>query len=247
MKNSTCALVATSKTTSIIIGVLAFGYCLSSSANAAPGFPQIIFDSRQGSGQNLYTTQGVTYNATGGFWAASAKAVSITFDGINFTPLIDGTVDLRGAFINSTVENEIVTGNFTTFGIPGQDLIVQDNTGLLLAGTYGKRQIQCDTVNSRFTSQATLTVTGGSLASFFTNNGMGMMMNNLFDIIPLCSANTFKNNFDGQLDGVISQKPTPESSTTISLLALGTLGAASTLKRKLKPSQSTEKETTKVS
>ncbi len=39
----------------------------------------------------------------------------------------------------------------------------------------------------------------------------------------------------------------PESTSTLSLLALGTLGAASTLKRKLKPSQSTEKETTKVS
>ncbi len=38
----------------------------------------------------------------------------------------------------------------------------------------------------------------------------------------------------------------PEPSPTLSLLALGTLGAASTLKRKLKPSQSTEKETTKI-
>ncbi|MFN7908437.1 MAG: PEP-CTERM sorting domain-containing protein, partial [Microcystis sp.] len=38
----------------------------------------------------------------------------------------------------------------------------------------------------------------------------------------------------------------PEPTSTLSLLALGTLGAASTLKRKLKPSKSTEKETTKV-
>ncbi|MFM6321412.1 MAG: PEP-CTERM sorting domain-containing protein [Microcystis sp.] len=38
----------------------------------------------------------------------------------------------------------------------------------------------------------------------------------------------------------------PEPTSTLSILALGTLGAASTLKRKLKPSQSTEKETTKV-
>ena len=41
-------------------------------------------------------------------------------------------------------------------------------------------------------------------------------------------------------------KTTPEPTTIFSLLALGTLGAASTLKRKLKPSQSTTKETTKV-
>ena len=39
---------------------------------------------------------------------------------------------------------------------------------------------------------------------------------------------------------------TPEPTSVLSLFALGTLGAASTLKRKLKPCQSTEKETTKV-
>ncbi|UZO78104.1 MULTISPECIES: PEP-CTERM sorting domain-containing protein [Microcystis] len=38
----------------------------------------------------------------------------------------------------------------------------------------------------------------------------------------------------------------PEPTSTLSLLALGTLGAASTLKRKLKSSKSSEKETTKV-
>ncbi|MDB9392058.1 PEP-CTERM sorting domain-containing protein [Microcystis aeruginosa] len=38
----------------------------------------------------------------------------------------------------------------------------------------------------------------------------------------------------------------PEPSSTLSLLALGTLGAASTLKRQLKPTKSAEKETTKV-
>ncbi|WP_430015963.1 PEP-CTERM sorting domain-containing protein [Microcystis aeruginosa FBCC-A68] len=38
----------------------------------------------------------------------------------------------------------------------------------------------------------------------------------------------------------------PEPTSTLSLLALGTLGAASTLKRQLKPSKSSEKETTKV-
>jgi hypothetical protein len=38
----------------------------------------------------------------------------------------------------------------------------------------------------------------------------------------------------------------PEPSSILGILALGTLGAASTLKRKLKSSQSTKKETTKV-
>jgi hypothetical protein len=41
-------------------------------------------------------------------------------------------------------------------------------------------------------------------------------------------------------------KTVPEPTSTLSLLALGTLGAASTIKRQLKPSKSTEKETTKV-
>lgn len=39
---------------------------------------------------------------------------------------------------------------------------------------------------------------------------------------------------------------TPEPTSTIGLLALGTLGAATTLKRQLKPTKSAEKETTKV-
>jgi hypothetical protein len=48
----------------------------------------------------------------------------------------------------------------------------------------------------------------------------------------------------GSCVGVVK---TPEPASTLSLLALGTLGAASTLKRKLKSSKSSEKETTKVS
>jgi hypothetical protein len=43
-----------------------------------------------------------------------------------------------------------------------------------------------------------------------------------------------------------SEQPIPEPTSTLSFLALGTLGAASTLKRKLKKSKSTEKDTTKV-
>ena len=39
----------------------------------------------------------------------------------------------------------------------------------------------------------------------------------------------------------------PEPTSTLSILVLGTLGAASTLKRQLKSSKSSEKETTKVS
>ncbi|MDJ0671749.1 MAG: hypothetical protein PX636_12360 [Microcystis sp. M53598_WE2] len=51
----------------------------------------------------------------------------------------------------------------------------------------------------------------------------------------------------GAFQGKVTKVKTPESTSNITFLALGTLGAASTIKRKLKPSQSTEKETTKVS
>ncbi|RPH91037.1 MAG: PEP-CTERM sorting domain-containing protein, partial [Chroococcales cyanobacterium metabat2.561] len=44
----------------------------------------------------------------------------------------------------------------------------------------------------------------------------------------------------------VSLVHTPEPTSVLSLFALGTLGAASTLKRQIKPSQSEEKETTKV-
>lgn len=45
---------------------------------------------------------------------------------------------------------------------------------------------------------------------------------------------------------ISDEKVVPEPSSTLSLLALGTLSAASTLKRKLKASKCTEKELEKV-
>jgi len=42
-------------------------------------------------------------------------------------------------------------------------------------------------------------------------------------------------------------KPVPEPTSTLSFLALGTLGAGATLKRKLKSSKSSEKDNTKIS
>ncbi|NCQ92011.1 MAG: PEP-CTERM sorting domain-containing protein [Microcystis aeruginosa LG13-03] len=50
------------------------------------------------------------------------------------------------------------------------------------------------------------------------------------------------------LGGTVTKelRSVPEPTSILGLLALGTIGAASTLKRKLKPSKSAEKETTKV-
>jgi hypothetical protein len=53
--------------------------------------------------------------------------------------------------------------------------------------------------------------------------------------------------FTDKIFVVSDLETTPEPTATLGFLALGTLGAASTLKRKLKQSKSPEKETTKVS
>jgi len=86
------------------------------------------------------------------------------------------------------------------------------------------------------------------------NNDTNLTLGELFNSLSLIttrghSSNPFSANFETatHLNYTVAFTPVPEPSSILSLLALGTLGAASTLKRKLKPSQSTEKETTKVS
>ncbi|BAZ32199.1 hypothetical protein NIES4074_47010 [Cylindrospermum sp. NIES-4074] len=54
-------------------------------------------------------------------------------------------------------------------------------------------------------------------------------------------------NLNGTSLGSRAFEPVPEPTSTLSLLALGTLGAASTLKRKLKPFKSTVRELEKIS
>lgn len=95
----------------------------------------------------------------------------------------------------------------------------------------------------------------GSIAPIPTNNrslkigvdstGNGNLFSGLIDEV-----NIFNRALSASEIGQLALNPNnvsvPEPTSTLSLLALGTLGAVSTLKRKLKSSQSTEKETTKV-
>jgi hypothetical protein len=77
-------------------------------------------------------------------------------------------------------------------------------------------------------------------------NGGGIVQEGLFTGFAW---NNFqdKSNINVQIGKNNNTQKTPEPTSTLSLFALGTLGAASTLKRKLKSSKSSEKETTKVS
>lgn len=69
---------------------------------------------------------------------------------------------------------------------------------------------------------------------------------NFFDITVTDIGQNFSEFLLGSQGNIPKVKAVPEPTSILSLLALGTLGAASTLKRKLKSSKSTGKETTKV-
>ena len=202
--------------------ILLLGF--SSLVNASP---IILFDSRDGAGQNIYTTQGVHYDAAGAFWAVSAKALAISYDnGLIFTPLIDGTVDLRGSFLSSSVDGGVVTGEFTTFGSgPSIDLILSDHTGLLLAATYGKRKIKGTIGTDSGDSQSTFNVDSGSLALLFPDEAFsGRMVNTFFGVSPGFSSASFTQNFDGHIDGIISAVPIPAAVWLMGSGLIGLLG-----------------------
>lgn len=202
-------------------------------------FPQVFLDSSQGPGQDIFTTQGAHFDPATGFWTVSARAVSITFDGVKIIPLVNGTVDLRGAFVRSSSEEGFVTGLFTTDGVPGPDIVVADNTGLLLAGTYGGRWITGAIGTGDGWSTSTFIVTGGSLAPFYAPfGGEGGMENILFDISPLFTADSFKIGFDGHISG--SFGPIPEPAT---LVLLGSSLFARSLGRRRRRGQATGRVT----
>jgi hypothetical protein len=95
-----------------------------------------------------------------------------------------------------------------------------------------------------------MTLASSYRAGFITANGgtTASAEAALFDGIKSGKAylNIHTNVFPGgEIRGFLVSVPEPSS--TLGFLALGILGAASTLKRKLKPSKSTEKDTTKAS
>lgn len=198
------------------------------------GVPRITFDSRLGAGQNLFTTQGVNFDPAVG-WATSAKAVSITYDGLTEIPLMNGTVDLHGRFLGASTGPGTVTGNFTSVNGVDADLIIRDDTGLLLAGVYGARHITGLLATGDGYSDSTFTVVGGSLAPLYNSvNGHGVMTNMLFDVFPLFSNMTFDSSFHGQIDGQLgpgSAVPEPATLGICSVFLLIAVGIRRVVKR----------------
>ncbi len=84
--------------------------------------------------------------------------------------------------------------------------------------------------------------TMNGMIDFTGNNGVGGGTVNTLDKTNPVDVTTISKITDYEAE----KAPVPEPSSILGLLALGTLGAASTLKRQLKPSKSTEKETTKI-
>jgi hypothetical protein len=152
------------------------------------------------------------------------------------TTTFSGTIPGVGASYTSTVQGPSVEDWFEPIGISNQEVRIENR--VLSASDHGKftgtgasfkidgffRDLAPGTATLSFNSQVNYTLYGLLAPAFFKNTFLNFKPFNLS--IPVTSV--------------------PEPSSTLSLLALGTLGAASTLKRKLKPSQSTEKETTKV-
>ena len=191
-------------------------------------FPQIAFDSTVGPGENLYTTQGLHYDVSQGMIAISARALSITFDGVTSTPLINGTIDLRAKFVSSTTSDGKVHGFFTTFDdtLQTPDVVIRDRTGTLLNINYvpGGLLDTTPTIGTNIGDiYCTFIVTGGSLAPFF--NGVGAQDSDLFDLSPTASANSFSANFDGSIRGEFGPIATVSEPTALALVVTGLLFA----------------------
>ncbi len=204
----------------ILVAILMLFVPLVGLSNAITlGLPDISFDSTQGSGQNLFTTRGVHYDSSTGSLAVSAKAVSISYDKVVYTPLTKGTLDYRVDLINDTVSGGVVIGNFGTDGLTTSDLVLSDATGDLLTGDFISYTFKGIIGTNRGAGEAVFNVTGGSLASVF--DAAGGIFHLEFNLTPVLSATAFSNNFDGRVKGNIAPVAEP---TTLLLLGVGIFG-----------------------
>ncbi|AKE65664.1 hypothetical protein MYAER_3326 [Microcystis aeruginosa NIES-2549] len=188
------------------------------------------------------------YNGTGNTsldYALLSGGVGDLTDGIiptqnwNDIEVPDGT----GPYVGWENRNPVITFNFAdTVRINSVTVHVSDSNGL--GGVSVPQSILLSMGSSNYDS-GTLTDPPSAAPTSYTFSGLNFSGSSLQLTLNRRTAWVFASEvtFDGELLGV---QPVPEPTSTLGFLALGTLGAASTLKRKLKPSQSIEKETTKV-
>ena len=185
--------------------------------------------------------------------ATSTQISQLPSLGIKFDPLNDGTFPSVQAYSNTggvrrSNPNNLLNDQDFSLPAKGPYIIRPINSndflfGLGLWNVGGDDQLKLSFYNDN--DQLIEDVISASSTGFFgivNTNGAKRA------VIDFVAGNGYAPVDDLQF----AVRPTfatrvPEPTSTLSLLTLGTLGAASTLKRKLKPSKLTEKETTKVS
>ena len=197
---------------------------------------------------------------------ALGAAVATTAIGLGVNPASAGTLTWNFSFdIDTTPTPTPVIGTFTTEDTlstapgPFPPYASSSFTGykvLSITGTQGT-----DPITALIPQGTGSTSTSFSLSGFTNDN-----LYNPANIVPVNGVAAFsagglayleggeeyrllydQGTYMGCIPGCVPVenldiKLVPEPTSTLSLLALGTLGAASTLKRKLKPSKSREKE-----
>ncbi len=184
------------------------------------GYPDISFDSSQGAGANMFSTQGVHFDPSTGYLAVSSIAQSISYDGITFTPLINATVDYRVSLISESTTPYTVTGVFGTSNGSPADLVIQDGSGILLAGTFSSFVLTGNTMspfNNIGYGVATFNITGGILAGDF--GASGGMVNLDFNVTPGFTSTSFTQIFGGSVKGDIA--PVMPIPSTMLLMGTG--------------------------
>ena len=213
-------------------------------ANALQITP-ISYDMENGGASKYWDKK---YNGTGNTsldYALLSGGVGDLTDGIiptqnwNDVEVPDGT----GPYVGWENRNPVITFNFAdTVRINSVTVHVSDSNGL--GGVFVPQSILLSMGSSNYDS-GTLTDPPSAAPTSYTFSGLNFSGSSLQLTLNRRTAWVFASEvtFDGELLGV---QPVPEPTSTLGFLALGTLGAVSTLQRKLKSSQSTEKETTKV-
>ena len=208
----------------LVTALVWFGITRNVEASTVLGLPDISFDSAQGPGTGLFTpTQGVSYTASNGYLAVSAKALDITYDGITSTPFANGTLDYRAALTSSSSGPGTVTGNFgPSLGSPA-DLVLMDGSTTLLTGNFQSFTLSGFTtppLNNLGAGTALFTVTGGTLAPFFTS-ATGGLVDLTFNVSPGFSSTSFTSDFSGSVKGDVAP-PVPIPSGAL-LMGTGVL------------------------